>query len=238
MRILIFLLLGAGILYVLAVLFVKSNPAQLARKAKPISIGVAFLLAAILMFTGRFGLARQIFTLAMGSAARSNPFSSTGRGRRNAGGASRVRTAMLEMELDHATGDMGGRVVSGAFAGQMLDDLTMSDLATLFSECTRAGDQSAAVLEAYLDRKKPDWRKDEAFEGTDSDPSSSGERQARSGGMSRTEALEILGLDDAAGEKDIRAAHRRLMKAYHPDQGGSAYLAARINQAKDVLLDG
>lgn len=61
-------------------------------------------------------------------------------------------------------------------------------------------------------------------------------RPRSSGGMSRREALQVLGLDDGASEADIRAAHRRLIRQAHPDTGGTSYLAAKINEAKDVLL--
>jgi hypothetical protein len=62
-----------------------------------------------------------------------------------------------------------------------------------------------------------------------------GPSRARAGGMSRDEALEVLGLKPGASQSDIQAAYVRLMRAAHPDQGGSDWLAARINQARDVL---
>lgn len=58
----------------------------------------------------------------------------------------------------------------------------------------------------------------------------------RSGAMTRAEAYAVLGLDPGASEADIRAAHRRLMRAVHPDGGGSDWVAARVNQARDILL--
>jgi hypothetical protein len=64
-----------------------------------------------------------------------------------------------------------------------------------------------------------------------------GSGAARPGGpMSVAEAYEVLGLKAGAGEAEIQEAYRRLMRAAHPDSGGSDWLAARINQARDILL--
>ena len=62
------------------------------------------------------------------------------------------------------------------------------------------------------------------------------QRTAQGGSMTREEAYAVLGLKPGANEAAIRAAYHRLMRAAHPDAGGSDWLAARINQARDVLL--
>ncbi len=144
------------------------------------------------------------------------------------GGSSDVESAWLAMSLDHGSGSMDGTVRRGVFQGRRLRDLSLAELRTLFTEC--AGDpDSAALLEAYLDRLHPDWRS------TTADRAETG-GAAPSSTMTREEAWRILDLEPGADEQTIRRAHRGLMKRLHPDQGGSSYLAAKINQAKDVLL--
>ena len=147
-----------------------------------------------------------------------------------------VRTALLEMSLDQATGALNGHVLAGAFAGRELSSLTQPELSLLYREC-RAGDpQSRQLLEAYLDRRWPEWR----AEMPGSRANGGGEEPTRPGKgrtpMTRGEALEVLGLADGATVDDVKSAHRNLMKRLHPDQGGSNYLAAKINEAKDVLV--
>ena len=134
------------------------------------------------------------------------------------------------MELDHATGTMSGRVLEGHFAGCSLRDLPLQNLLELWREC-QVDAQSIAVLEAYLDRYTgADWR-DQAhatYRATGSVP--------ESGMMDSMEAYQILGLQPGASCEEIQAAYRRLIQRVHPDHGGSSYLAARLNQARDVLL--
>lgn len=147
-------------------------------------------------------------------------------------GFSKVTTRFLSMELDHATGMMSGQVLEGLFAGRSLRDLPLRDLLDLWREC-QADAQSAAVLEAYLDRHAGlDWREQvqAAHRATDSGK--------ESGMMDSMEAYQILGLQPGASREEIQAAYRRLIQRVHPDHGGSAYLAARLNQARDVLLRG
>jgi hypothetical protein len=145
-------------------------------------------------------------------------------------GCSTVTTRFLSMELDHATGAMSGRVLEGRFARCSLRDLSLQDLLELWREC-QSDPQSVAVLEAYLDRHaEVDWRERLRDADRVADPN------RVPGTMDRAEAYQILGLQPGASREDIQSAYRRLIQRVHPDHGGSSYLAARLNQARDVLL--
>ncbi len=143
------------------------------------------------------------------------------------GRASTARSAMIEMSLDHDSGTMTGAVLAGAYAGRAVEAMSRPDLLSLRDELSRNDPDGVNLLEAYLDRRFTGWR--EADEG---------QRQTgrSAGSMTRREAFEILGLQEGAGAEDIIRAHRALMKKFHPDHGGSTALAARVNQAKDVLM--
>jgi hypothetical protein len=220
-------LVGLGLFW-----FLRVNPSAIARALRPILVLVGGLgIGGLLLFGVRFlpGLLPELFGLlgVLGTALiarymRQRPsggFSSPGAGQRT-----EVRTAFVEAWIDHATGDVGGRVVKGRFAGRGLEMLADGDLLELHAECTGDAD-SLRVLESYLDRRLgAGWRK-----------AQSPPRGPRTD-MTRDEALAILGLTTGATEEEIRAAHRRLILRVHPDAGGSADLAARINRAKDVLL--
>ncbi|WP_029004584.1 DnaJ domain-containing protein [Azorhizobium doebereinerae] len=145
---------------------------------------------------------------------------------------SRVRSAMLEMELDHGSGLLSGKIIAGPRAGMALDALDLPDLLAL-----RAGldPQSLSLIEAYLDRRAPAWREHVQGDAGHGDMGG-GRGRAADTAMTEEEAYQVLGLEPGADETAVRAAHRNLMKKLHPDQGGSGYLASRVNQAKDVIL--
>jgi DnaJ domain len=151
------------------------------------------------------------------------------RTQKSAGQVSRVRSAFVEMELDHDTGAMRGRILAGRHEGAALDAL---DVATLTGFLPEIDEESRSLLMAYLDRREPAWR-----EHAQGDAAPGAQRRAWSGGkMTEEEAYQILGVEPGASAEDIGRAHRALMKKLHPDQGGSTYLAARVNEAKEVLL--
>jgi hypothetical protein len=157
------------------------------------------------------------------------PWSIPGLGSRtqkSSGQVSRVRSAFVEMELDHDTGAMRGTILAGPHVGQSLDAL---DVATLTALLPDIDEESRALLMAYLDRREPAWRAN-AQGGATAGPGS-----WSTGKMTEEEAYQILGLQPGASVSDIARAHRTLMKKLHPDQGGSTYLAARVNEAKDIL---
>jgi hypothetical protein len=158
------------------------------------------------------------------------PFGPAGfsaRTKKTGGQTSHVRSATFEMELDHDTGQMQGRVVAGRHQGVELSRL---DVKTLVGMLTEIDDESRALLMAYLDRRDAGWR--EHAQGD----AAAGRAATSNGKMSEQEAYQILGVQPGASTDEISRAHRTLMKKFHPDQGGSTYLAARINEAKEVLL--
>jgi len=160
------------------------------------------------------------------------PWSIPGLGARtqkSSGQVSRVRSAFVEMELDHDTGAMRGRILAGQHEGASLDAL---DVATLAGFLPDIDEESRALLMAYLDRRAPLWRENAHADAT----AGSSRRGWSTGKMTEEEAYQVLGVQPGASAKDIGLAHRSLMKKLHPDQGGSTYLAARVNEAKDVLL--
>ena len=216
---------------VIAQAFLKANPATLAQRLRAVA-GVAALAAAGIALVR--GTAAYAFPLAiLGSwllwGQGAAPWTWPGKGSRGGGQTSRVTTDHLEMELDHDSGAMHGRILKGFFAGRELEDLKPVELAHLWQDCRFNDPQSAQLVEAYLDRIHPSWRDDLARGEAE-------QSQGPDGKMTAEQALEILDLKAGASEEDIRRAHRELMLKLHPDRGGSTYLAAKINEAKDVLL--
>ena len=158
---------------------------------------------------------------------------SSARGARPTGGgtgqASVVETEWLRMTLNHDTGELAGEVLKGGFAGRVLSELGEAELAALYQELRDADGESARLLEAYLDRVMGGESRTDAGSG-DSGPATGAPQ------MTEDEALGILGLSKGVDAATIRDAHKRLIKKLHPDLGGSDYLAAKINEAKEFLL--
>ena len=229
------------VLYSLLQMFRAANPAVLARGIK---IGGGVVSLAVAAFTGIKGELAVAIPLGIFGAGLLgwSPFGGSGLGgiggsiggmfgsrtARSAGQVSQVRSQFLNMTLDHDSGALTGQIVAGPNAGHSLDEFDLQQLAAMM---TGFDAESVALLESYLDRRFPAWRQN-----AQGDAAGGQRRTATSGKMTDEEAYQILGLQPGAGRDEIGRAHRTLMKKLHPDQGGSTYLAARINEAKDVLL--
>jgi hypothetical protein len=228
-----YLILGIallGLLLLVARLIVNADAAQLGRFLgwMVAGLGLTAVAAALLLLvlSDRWALA---LILAGGLAPlvlrwRARWRRHFGSARSSGGERSEVQTELLRMTLEHDTGAMGGTVRRGVFAGRRLDDLDQTEVSTLWRQCLAEDEQGARLLEAYLDRFRPDWRK------------AGGGSTTAGEVMTREQAYAILDLEPGAGPDEIRDAHRRLMMKLHPDHGGSTYLAAQINRAKDFLL--
>jgi hypothetical protein len=179
-----------------------------------------------LIFTRNPGLAIMAGMIAYSIMARTGWYPGKGRGGSSTNSA--VRTPYLEMSLDHMTGGISGRVLQGRFAGRVLSDFTPAERMSFLSELRSNDAQGAQLFEAYLERAFPGWNTG----GEDSGPRAG----AASRGMTVDEAYLVLGLGRGATRDDVQAAHRNLMKRFHPDQGGTTYIASQVNEAKDVLL--
>jgi hypothetical protein len=225
------------VLYSLLQMFRAANPVVLARTIKIVGGVVALAVAAFTGLRGELAVAIPLGIFGAGllgwSPFGAGGFSSIGGmfgggTQRSSGQASRVRSPFLDMGLDHDSGELSGRIVDGPNAGRSLDEF---DLAGLVAMIPGFDAESVALLESYLDRRFPAWRQNAQGD------AAGGQRRATSSGkMTDEEAYQILGLQPGAGRDDISRAHRALMKKLHPDQGGSTYLAARVNEAKDTLL--
>jgi hypothetical protein len=140
---------------------------------------------------------------------------------------STVRARFISMTLDHDTGEVRGKVIAGRFRSRDLMSLGEDETRALIDEISRDPD-SLALLETWLDKNRTGWRERFSEEPDSSTAGASDDPDA--------EAYEVLGVKPDATEEEIRSAYRKLMMGVHPDQGGSAYLAAKINAAKDRLL--
>lgn len=242
----LFGLAALAALYLLLRWFARTPPATIKRQLLRVLIGALIGSLVFLAVTGRlhwlFALGASLLPflrrllpliryvpllrgLAAQMKARANSSSATGQ-------HSQVQSRFLSMRLDHDSGDLDGMVLTGQWEGRRLSELSLEQLLELLKTYRREDSESARLLEAFLDRSQgEDWR--DAFV---SEEGAQGDAAPGGGPMTPEEAYRILGLEAGAAKEDIVAAHRRLMQKLHPDRGGSSYLAAKINQAKDCLL--
>jgi hypothetical protein len=214
--------------------FSKADPGQVRRLLRTMGGAAALALAVFVLARGEIApaIVAGVVGVALLGWISPKPAGALGRWLKGLRPSSQARTACLEMELSHLTGAMQGTVLAGRHEGASLDALDLKTLLSLFDEFDR---DSGDLLAAYLDRREPGWRqhaeRDAAARG-----GARSRATARAGKMSEEEAYKVLGIQAGSSAQEISRAHRSLMKKLHPDQGGSTDLAARVNEAKEVLL--
>lgn len=224
------------LLYAAGHWFVRADPAQVTVALKVAAVTIALVGVVLLAVAGRIGLVVMAASLLVPLYIRwRNARRLAGAGAGQSGkvkthqGTSRVDTTYFAMTLDHDSGALDGEVRRGPQRGRRLSTLDLPTLVGLVSDCSDDA-ASQQVLTAYLDRHHDGWR-DTADSAGDA-----ANANAAPAALTRDEAFRILGLESGADAAAIKEAHRRLMKKFHPDQGGSAWFAARINEARDLLL--
>jgi len=224
--------------YLVARWWVQADPRQLLRALRWTGAVIGLVLLAFIVLSGRWNWlpALLFFGIPWLSRFRTiNTMRKNARGPRS-GQSSQITTRFVRMELDHDSGEMTGEVTDGRFSGRGLDQMNLGELIELWRECAAEDEQSRLVLENYLDRGHPEWRSVAGAGPRDEAPGGRSDSPWKTTGMSAGEACEILGVAKGATSEDIESAYRRVMKSAHPDHGGSDWMAAKVNQAKDILL--
>ena len=224
-----------------------ADPKTIIKVVSRLLLGLAVVAIVFLAVTGRLAFAIPLlvagFWWIVRNGIKNLLFSSARKAFSNAAGRSShgrsnnqsdIKTDYLRMSLNHESGEISGEVLKGRFAGAMLVELEFEEVLELLDECNSKDQRSATLLEGYLDRTAgPDWRDKAGANQTGNNSSSRGS----GGSMTREEALEILGLTGAPDAGAIKQAHHRLMQQAHPDKGGSTWMATKINEARDLLLN-
>lgn len=223
------------LLYAASRWFVRANPEQVVGGLKVAAIVLAVAGVVLLVVVGRIGFVLMLAGVLVPLFIRwRNARRLAGLGTRpapnpTASGSSQVDTAYFAMTLDHESGALDGEVRKGPQRGLHLSTLELPALLGLLSECSDDA-ASQQVLTAYLDRHHDGWRETAGADGHKASESTTVDA------LTPAEAYRILGLEPGADAAAVKEAHHRLMKKFHPDQGGSAWFAARINEARDLLL--
>ena len=249
MRTLILLVAVVSVLYIVRYIWRKKGLTAKQINLKFILYGIAAVMV-VLMLTGRVHWMFAALGAALPVIARFLPLIryvpllrglyrryQAGQTTSAAGGGqtSSVQSRYLRMVLNHDSGDMDGKILAGSMQGRKLSELSLERLIDLLGEFADDAD-SQALLQTYLDRMHSQWREQAGYSANSAGSQQHNNNARTTEQMTAQEAYEILGISTNASQEEIIAAHRRLMQKLHPDRGGSSYLAAKINKAKDLLL--
>jgi DnaJ domain len=227
------LVLG-GAVYLALTMFARSDVGRLVTAVTATSIGFGVLGVLLLLLGSRGGMLLLAVAGALYLIYTLHGWWVQQRGGSGAAEGHRppIVTKYLNVVADANTGKLYGTVLAGRFRSRRLTELSLEQLLEVREQCRHDDVDAALLIEAYLDQVYGAAWKAKAEGG----PFGARPANATGSDMTREEAYEVLGLKPGASDAEVREAHHRLMLKLHPDQGGSDYLARRINHAKDVLL--
>ena len=245
------LLIASAVVYLLLRWIYQKNPKQFSQKAAYLGLFAIIIILAFLAVTGRLHwlfvllaslipivrrylplIFRMLPVLRTIRTAFQTRQSSKGP---TSGQTSSVQSHYFSMELNHDAGTIEGTVLNGEFSGNKLSNLQTKELKMLLKEI-RGDKNSEELFRTYLQHRfgEEDFQ---AFYTNESEHAyQKNDHVSSMGEMTVEDAREILGVDESSSEEEIIKAHRRLMQKFHPDRGGSNYLAVQINMAKEILL--
>jgi hypothetical protein len=235
-----------GVALLVAILLINkpkliTNPKLISKHFPHMGAIASFTFAVLSLLYGRFFLAIPAFLLGyylLGRIRLPWLWTHTSNTRN---GRSTIRTPMLELVYERRTGYMDGLIRSGRYGGRRLSELSRSEMEHLLAEAQSRDTSTATLLEGYIRHMQSGGKtgfqtNDYEEEYVAEEPRNARNARVVRSNMTRGEAFDVLGLKPGASRGEIQKAHRDLMKRYHPDHGGSTYLATKINEAKDVLL--
>jgi len=223
-------ILAIALLVWLGKSYIKSDPTLLARYGRRAGGIAAFAVAALLLLKGRIDVALMLAGIGGWLWGIRLPILPWYMPSGPSETVARQKTPATEIYPD-LKGNMDGRFLDGPFAGRGFSSLSEEEQKVAGADLAARDPEGHRLFQAYLYGRATGWR-----DTVKDDPRARQSGQGGSSAMTEQEAYEVLGLQMGAGEEEIRQAHRALMKKLHPDQGGSTYLATRVNMAKDVLL--
>lgn len=228
------LLLGGAFLLYWGYRKIRSLPREQRKKTLVwLSISLLIVLTLIAVLTGRMHWLGAVIAalipiakFGLNAVLRLMPFITQLR-RATAGRQSVFTTQHLEVRLDFSSGRLSGKIIHGPHMPKDLGELSIEEFKELETYYQEHDRHSYYLIKAFQRRPGQSHQSSQ----------SNGDDFGFSSSPSRQEALQILGLNGNPTRKEIISAHRKLIQKLHPDRGGNDYLASRINQAKDVLLN-
>ena len=237
----IWILVGAAILAVILLFarwYVNAEPRDVVSALRYIGLFFALIVLGIAIVSGRVGILWLILLSVLPWLGRLRAFNrQVGKLKGPASGQHiDKRTKFVVLYVNPETGDMDGRVLAGPKAGMLLSDLGIDSLVTLYEAAVIEDDESAKILEDYLDRMhSKTWRS--KTKSVKRLPDAAEVNIEVNGGMTRSDAYEILGLQPGASKTEIECTSQALIDTGHPDESEAENIRRKVIQAKGILLE-